>query len=496
MISSETIKIIHSGTGSVDTFSFPFLVHAASHLRVVVADSAGTEYLKTLDSHYTVAASSIGNSSGGEIVFTAGNIPAAGETVLIKLDGPYTQDSQLNPNTQLPAKTIETAMDRLAQMVLQILEKTGRAVLAAETSDLAGLTYPAAVAGRAIKWNPAGDGLINSTYDPDAAGDTEAARDAAQAAQAAAEDARDAAQAAQNALDLPTITAADEGKGLLVDASGNWIKSATVATLGDITDKIVDEDDMASNSAALVPTQQSTKKYVDDRFCHGYIRGFGHKRLGNTTITLFGGDIEFESGVYSMGSNVTITHAYSTTTWIHIYCNPANGPATGLSDSDFSLSGTGPVRSNTMHGWWNSALTARWVGMFHITAGVIDWYTCLGGVFTFNIPMLINDSASAPTTWTEIATGLPNLGVPWIVDVKGIITATTAGRELRVRSADCGNTTDDMSVACCDVVSEPGHGKTTVITDSAGNIDWAVTNTAAARLALQSFVMPDSCGGR
>ena len=85
-ISTTTIKNSYSGNGSTTTFNYTFKITDQDDIDVIIRSSSGTETTKTITTHYTVTG--VGNSSGGTIVFTSGNIPASGETVLLRRSTP------------------------------------------------------------------------------------------------------------------------------------------------------------------------------------------------------------------------------------------------------------------------------------------------------------------------------------------------------------------------------------------------------------------------
>jgi len=88
-ISSVTVKNSYSGNGTLDTFNYTFKIFADADIQVIIRDATATETVKTLTTHYTVTGA--GSASGGTIVFTAGNIPTATETVVIRRASPQTQ---------------------------------------------------------------------------------------------------------------------------------------------------------------------------------------------------------------------------------------------------------------------------------------------------------------------------------------------------------------------------------------------------------------------
>ncbi len=78
-------------------------------------------------------------------------------------------------------------------------------------------------------------------------------------------------------------------------------------TLHDIEDDVIDEDDMASDSDAKVPTQQSVKAYVDS-----LVILYGTVTLANTRLSLVNGAAFFDPSVVSLltellGCKLTVT---------------------------------------------------------------------------------------------------------------------------------------------------------------------------------------------
>ena len=67
-ISNTSIKNSYSGNGSTATFNYTFKIFADSDLQVIIRSSSGTETVKTITTHYTVAGA--GNTSGGLIHYT------------------------------------------------------------------------------------------------------------------------------------------------------------------------------------------------------------------------------------------------------------------------------------------------------------------------------------------------------------------------------------------------------------------------------------------
>ena len=93
-ISTTTIKNSYSGDGSATSFNYTFKVTDQDDIDVIIRSSDGTETTKTISTHYTV--SGVGNASGGSVVFTTGNVPANGETVVLRRDTPQTQGAKVH----------------------------------------------------------------------------------------------------------------------------------------------------------------------------------------------------------------------------------------------------------------------------------------------------------------------------------------------------------------------------------------------------------------
>ena len=110
-ISTTTIKNSYSGNGSTSVFNYTFKITDEDHIQVIIRSASGTETTKTKTSHYNV--SGVGNSGGGQVTFTAGNIPTNTETVVLRRETPQTQGLDLIENDPMPADNIETAYDKL-----------------------------------------------------------------------------------------------------------------------------------------------------------------------------------------------------------------------------------------------------------------------------------------------------------------------------------------------------------------------------------------------
>ena len=160
-VSSSTNVVILSADGSTHSFSFTFKIFAASDLKVIVRSAAGVETEKTLDSHYIIPTSSVGNTSGGNILFkfntgtssdahysTTDFRPANGEKVILRRQQPQTQELDLVDNDPFSATLIEEQFDKVVMQIQGVQEavdrslKFSRSNLLDSSGSQIGSTYP------------------------------------------------------------------------------------------------------------------------------------------------------------------------------------------------------------------------------------------------------------------------------------------------------------------------------------------------------------------
>lgn len=181
-ISSTTTKVSASGDGSTAAFNYTFKIFADSEMEVIIRSSTGTETTKTLTTHYTV--SGAGNDAGGTVTFTGGNIPASGETVVLRRNLALTQGTDYVENDPFPANSHEDGLDRLTMITQGIQEELDRAIKASKTNTISSVDFTESAADRANKvfaFDGSGDISITQeigTYEGDwAASTTYAERD-------------------------------------------------------------------------------------------------------------------------------------------------------------------------------------------------------------------------------------------------------------------------------------------------------------------------------
>ena len=148
-ISSTTVKNSYSGNGTLDTFNYTFKIFADADIQVIIRDATATETVKTLTTHYTVTGA--GSASGGTVVFTSGNIPASGETVVIRRNVPQTQVIDYIANDPFPAETHEEGLDRNTMIAQQVSEATDRSIKLSRTNTMTSTEFTVGATDRANK---------------------------------------------------------------------------------------------------------------------------------------------------------------------------------------------------------------------------------------------------------------------------------------------------------------------------------------------------------
>ena len=148
-VSSTTTKVSASGDGSTAAFNYTFKIFADSEMEVIIRSSTGTETTKTLTTHYNV--SGAGNDSGGTVTFTSGNIPASGETVVLRRKLALTQGTDYVENDPFPANSHEDGLDRLTFITQGLQEELDRAFKVSKTNSITTPEFTENAAARASK---------------------------------------------------------------------------------------------------------------------------------------------------------------------------------------------------------------------------------------------------------------------------------------------------------------------------------------------------------
>jgi hypothetical protein len=230
----------YNGNASTTVFAYDFKILDQAHLVVTLTSSAGVESVKTLTTHYTV--SGVGGASGGNVTMVTA--PASGEKLTITRSVPLTQLIDLQNRGGTQPSVLESAYDKLTQIVQDFNELYARVprfpVSSAETSVELPLTL---TADAVLKVNAAGDGFENgptTTQISDA--ETQATAAAASAAAAAAsETAAGVSEAAAASYASPvTETFADTvgftaGTSTTITLAATVVEDAVIITFDGVT---------------------------------------------------------------------------------------------------------------------------------------------------------------------------------------------------------------------------------------------------------------------
>lgn len=224
-------RIQYVADGAQLTFAYPFPIFAAGDLEVYHDD--------LLVGDFTVAGA--GASDGGSVTFAAA--PADGMRITIRRVVPIKRVTDFQEAGEFRAKVLNDELDYQTAAIQQIADDAARALKLAPTAPIVDTVLPAPSAGKAVMWNDAGDGLVNSAeaFDSVVAQTTAqaaAAADSASAAVASATAATGSAVAAAlsaAAVNLPALAGGDGAKMLRVAASENGYELRSAAqVLADI----------------------------------------------------------------------------------------------------------------------------------------------------------------------------------------------------------------------------------------------------------------------
>ena len=242
-----------TGDGSTATpFALPHLVYQSSHVSI------------TLDGATTTAWSATGYGDAGGISVTFDTAPALAVAIVIQRIVPYTQDTDLENFDGNPADVTEKQFDLLAMADQQISEQIDRTILtpigtSLTTNEITGTINTTVKVLTLTTAGPAAVELaslsttLDTTFTGLASGDYFRYDGASWVNDTAAETVTAlGVQAQDNILDdLAGLTQAT--------AKIPYFDSATTAAVLDFKD----EDDLVSDSATALASQQSVKAYVD-----------------------------------------------------------------------------------------------------------------------------------------------------------------------------------------------------------------------------------------
>lgn len=152
-VSSEVNRWDYTGNGVLITYPFTAEIYVKTDLKVYVSG-----VLKTVDVDYTIAAASIEDPDGGNVVFTTA--PALSAPIAIVLNLPMTQLVDYVEGDKFPAETHERALDRLVKLIQYIKGKFSHVAKLGDDSAIE-LVMPNPSASAYIGWNAGATNLEN-----------------------------------------------------------------------------------------------------------------------------------------------------------------------------------------------------------------------------------------------------------------------------------------------------------------------------------------------
>lgn len=157
-VSSEIRKAGPFASGQV--FPFSFKVFSKQDL-IVLRTASGVDQQLVLDSDYAVALNEDQNNTPGGFVSLTVAL-TAGQTCTVLSDLAYLQETDITNRGGFYPQVIEDVLDRLAIQLQQLKEQLDRSArVAVSLGGSVDMALPTPVAGQAIGWNAAGNGLQN-----------------------------------------------------------------------------------------------------------------------------------------------------------------------------------------------------------------------------------------------------------------------------------------------------------------------------------------------
>ena len=364
-ISTTNIKNSYAGNSNTSVFQYTFKILANTELQVIIRASSGTETVKTITTHYTV--SGVGNASGGNVTFTSGNIPATGETVVIRRVTAQTQNLDLVENDPFSAETVESAFDKLTSINQELQEQLDRSIKVSRTATI---TTPeitddaTARAGKLLGFDSTGN-VLDATIDgsgvavsaTNAANSATASANSASAAAASATAAQNAQTAAEAALD----TFDDDFLGAkssdpTLDNDGNALTDG--ALYFDTTNNVMKVYDLGNTQWKQLTPTSSQQTNIDAAVANasninavgGNISNVNTVAGNNTNINTVAGNNANINTVAGISSNVTtVAGAVSSINTANSNASNINtvaGAITNVNNVGGSISNVNSVASN------------------------------------------------------------------------------------------------------------------------------------------------------
>jgi hypothetical protein len=301
-IAAAATKYRYLGNGVTTAFSYLNRVYAETDLKVdllVRSTSALVETL-TLTTDYTVTIAANGQAT--VTITNATKIPSATQDILLRLDLPLTQATELPTGTPFPAKSVENMVDKVTSIVQALAEVDTRTLKFNAQSPVTNAVIANPVADAALAF----DGTTGAIKAGASLGDI--ANASANATAAAASAASAAASAATiGGFDLSGTPAQDDA--ILWDTGAAKFLRRTIAQLRSAVLPSITLP-ASGTLATLAGTETLTNKTLTNLVSNGTISGTATPKLNNFRLTL------------TTGVPVTQTDVTSSTS---IFLTPYNG---------------------------------------------------------------------------------------------------------------------------------------------------------------------------
>lgn len=209
-------------TGGQTDLDFDFPLYDDDHI-TIIRNRGGVITTLTKTTDYTIAPSELEVEAGGTAVLTTG--ATNGDIYTLLLSVPEARDTDYNNAGDFDSDTLNRELDLQVQMIQQLRRDTDKSLKFADSSSTTGKTVPEPSDGKVLGWD--GTSLVNLTR-----------------------------------LDEYPVSPFMET--VLDDVNGDAVR--VTCGFGNIVYyQYVDEDNMASDSNSLIPSQQSVKAYHDTR---------------------------------------------------------------------------------------------------------------------------------------------------------------------------------------------------------------------------------------
>ena len=194
-ITLQPIKFRYLGNGATASFSFANKIYDETDLIVEILNRTTSALIETLTYVTDYSVSIAANGYATITIVNPAKIPSNTQDILLRAAFPFTQTTEFNSGTVLPAETIENMGDKLTSIVQQLAEETSRALTYNEQSPVTNATIANPVADATLAF----DGTTGAIKAGASIGDISNAAANATAAAASAATASAASTAAQAA---------------------------------------------------------------------------------------------------------------------------------------------------------------------------------------------------------------------------------------------------------------------------------------------------------